>query len=125
MFNLAATLYGEDKYAEALQVLDRFIAETKADKPEVFSLRGGLLMSLERYAEAAELYSGQMALHPDDRSLLMTAVAAYQSNDQFAKAAALQASALDNDQTPEATETRALYVNHIHPQHHQHNTPLT
>ncbi|TAK38878.1 MAG: hypothetical protein EPO30_05005 [Lysobacteraceae bacterium] len=113
MFNLAATLYGEDKYAEALQVLDRFIAETKADKPEVFSLRGGLLMSLERYAEAAELYSGQMALHPDDRSLLMNAVAAYQSNDQFDKAAELLAAALDKGQLAEANEYRALYVTYI------------
>ena len=113
MFNLAATLYGEDKYAEALTVLDRFIAETKADKPEVFSLRGGLLMSLDRYADAAALYTEQMALHPDDRTLRMNAVAAYQSNDQFDKAAELLAAALDKGQLTDANEYRALYVTYI------------
>ncbi|HEY0310306.1 MAG TPA: tetratricopeptide repeat protein [Luteimonas sp.] len=113
MFNLAATLYGEDKYAEALAVLDRFIAETKADKPEVYSLRGGLLMSLDRYADAAALYTEQMALHPDDRTLRMNAVAAYQSNDQFDKAAELLAAALDKGQLTDANEYRALYVTYI------------
>src|SRR3546814_17120234 len=116
MFNLAATLYGEDKYAEALQVLDRFIAETKADKPEVFSLRGGLLMSLERYADAAELYSGQMALHPADRSPLMTAVAVYPSNEQFDKAAQLLTAALATAQQAAAHESPTP----CGPYHHPH-----
>src|SRR3546814_1193242 len=101
MFNLAATLYGEDKYAEALQVLDRFIAESKADKPAVFSLRGGLLMSLERDADAWGLYSGQMALQPDDRSLLVKAVAAYQFKAQFDQDDELLATSLDTDQVSE------------------------
>ena len=113
MFNLAVTQYGQDKYAEALQTLDRFIAETKADKPEVYSLRGGLLMSLERYADAAALYAEQMALHPDDRSLRMNAVAAYQANDQMDKAAELLAAAQSRGQLTEANEYRALYVTYI------------
>ena len=113
MFNLAVTQYGQDKYAEALQTLDRFIAETKSDKPEVHSLRGGLLMSLERYADAAALYAEQMALHPDDRSLRMNAVAAYQANDQMDKAAELLAAAQSRGQLTEANEYRALYVTYI------------
>jgi len=113
MFNLAVTQYGQDKFAEALQTLDRFIAETKADKPEVYSLRGGLLMSLERYADAAALYAEQMAKHPDDRTLRMNAVAAYQANDQMDEAAELLAAAQARGQLTDPNEYRALYVTYI------------
>lgn len=113
MFNLAVTEYGEDQYQQALETLDRFVAETKADKPEIASLRGGLLMSLERYADAAALYEAELAKHPDDRALRMNAVAAYQANEQMDKAAELLAAAQGKGQLTEPNEYRALYVTYI------------
>src|SRR5690606_3750806 len=113
MFNLAVTQYGEDQFDQALQTLDRFIAETKAEKPEVFSLRGALLMSLDRYAEAAALYTEQLAKHPENTEMLMNAVAAYQANDEMDKAAELLAKAQSAGQLTDANSYRALYVTYI------------
>jgi len=113
MFNLAVTQYGEDQFEPALATLDRFLSETKADKPEITALRGGLLMSLERYTDAAALYAAELAKHPDDRTLRMNAVAAYQANDQMDKAAELLAAAQANGQLTEPNEYRALYVTYI------------
>lgn len=113
MFNLAVTQYGLGQNAQALQTLDRFLAETKSDKLEAQNLRGGILMALERYAEAGELYGRLLAAHPDDRTLRMNAVAAYQQSDQPDKAMALLADALAKGQLTEANEYRALYVSYI------------
>src|SRR5690606_36469145 len=109
MFNLAVTLYGLGQNAQVLQTLDRFLAETKSDKLEAQTLRGGILMALERYADAGELYGRLLAAHPDDRTLRMNAVAAYQQSDQPDKAVALLADALAKGQLTEANEYRALY----------------
>jgi tetratricopeptide (TPR) repeat protein len=113
MFNLAVVRYGMDQYEQALQTVEQFIAETKTDKLEAQTLRGGILVALERYDDAAALYTGLMAAHPDDRTLRMNAVAAYQAADQMDKAAELLAQAQAAGQLADANEYRALYVTYI------------
>jgi hypothetical protein len=113
MFNLAVTQYGLDRFPDALATLDRFLAETKTDKPEAMSLKGGILMNMERYDDAAALYSGLLAAKPDDRTLRMNAVAAYQNANQPEKAVALLAEAQAKGLLTTKDEYRALYVSYI------------
>jgi predicted Zn-dependent protease len=93
MYNLAVVQYGLEQNDKALQTLDRFLAETKSDKPEAQNLRGGILVALERYDDAGKLYGELLAKHPDDKTIRMNAVAAYQQADQPDKAVALLADA--------------------------------
>ena len=113
MYNLAVTQYGLEQNDKALQTLDRFLAETKSDKPEAQNLRGGILMALERYDEAGKLYGALLAAHPDDKNIRMNAVAAYQQAEQPDKAVALLADAQAKGQLTQDSEYRALYVSYI------------
>src|SRR5690606_3549947 len=113
MFNLAVVQYGQEQYQDALETIDRYLAETKADNPEANKLRGALLMSLERYDEAAALYEKHLATHPDDKNALMNAASAYQQAGQDDKAVALLARAQASGMFSTPNEYRALYVTYI------------
>lgn len=113
MLNLAVVQYSLEQYPKALETIDRFLAETKSAKPEALNLRGGALMGLERYAEAAEVYAGQLAANPDDKTARMNAVAAYQQAEQDDKAVALLTDAHARGQLSDANEYRALYVSYL------------
>lgn len=113
MLNLAVVQYTLDKYEDALATIERFLAETSSDKPEALNLRGGALMGLERYAEAAEVYAAQVAANPEDKVARMNAVAAYQQAKQDDKAVALLADAQAKGQLGDANEYRALYVSYL------------
>ncbi|MDG6347294.1 hypothetical protein QAA18_00820 [Luteimonas sp. 8-5] len=113
MLNLAVVQYTLDKYEDALATIERFLTETRSDKPEALNLRGGALMGLERYAEAAEVYAAQVAANPEDKVARMNAVAAYQQAKQDDKAVALLADAQAKGQLGDANEYRALYVSYL------------
>jgi tetratricopeptide (TPR) repeat protein len=113
MFNLAVIQYGLEQYPEALKTLDRFLAETKSDRADAQNLRGGILMQLERYGEAADIYNKQLAANPADKRARMNAVAAYQQADQFDKAVALLADAQAKGLLTDPSEYNALYVSYI------------
>lgn len=113
MFNLAVVEYGQDQYQQALETLDRYIAETRTDKPEANNLRGALLLSLERYGDAAALYEKHLEAHPDDKAALMNAASAYQQAGQDDKAVALLARAQASGMFSTPNEYRALYVTYI------------
>jgi uncharacterized protein HemY len=113
MFNLAAIQYGLDRFPDALATIDRFLAETKSEKPEALALKGGVLMNMERYDDAAALYTSLLAAKPDDKTLRMNAVSAYQQADKPEKAVALLAEAQAKGQLTTKDEYRALYVSYI------------
>lgn len=113
MLNLAVVQYGLGQYPQALETIDRFLAETRSGKSEALNLRGGALMGMERFAEAAEVYAAQLAADPDDKTARMNAVAAYQQAGQDDKAVALLADAQAKGQLTEANEYRALYVSYL------------
>lgn len=113
MFNLAVIQYGLDHYADALSTVDRFLTETKSDKPEALNLKGGVLMGLERYDDAAALFTSQLAAKPDNKTALMNAVVAYQSADKPEKAVELLGQAQAKGMLATKDEYRSLYVSYI------------
>ncbi len=113
MFNLAVIQYGMDRFPEALATLDRFMSETKSEKPDALNLKGGILMGMERFDDAAAFYTSQLAAKPDDKQLLMRAVAAYQSADKPEKAMELLGQAQQKGMLTTKDEYRALYVSYI------------
>jgi uncharacterized protein HemY len=89
MYMLAQLQMEDEQYADALATLDRYLTETKSQKPEALVVKGNILYRLERYPEAiASLKQGIDAAgadaKPDWQQVLM---AAYFDSDQPAEAA--------------------------------------
>lgn len=116
MYNLAVIQFGEEQYDEALKTMDRFLAETKSDKPEHQGFRAAILANLNRHEEAAAVYKALVAKNPDDKRLLMNAVAALQGADKFDEANVLLGDAYKRGMLSEPRELRALYVGYMNAQ---------
>lgn len=67
MLALAQIQMQEDDYTGALATLDRMLAETKSDKPEIQVLRGNALYRLERYDDAIAVLEPVIKGNPDAR----------------------------------------------------------
>ncbi|WP_374354866.1 tetratricopeptide repeat protein [Thermomonas sp.] len=113
MFNLAVIQFGLEKYAEALATVDRFLAESKSEKPEHQAFRAGILANLERHDEAAAIYKDLIAKNPNDKRILMNAVAALQNADKQDQANALLEDAYKRGMLTESRELRALYIGYM------------
>lgn len=113
MYNLAVIQYGNEKYADALATIDRFLAETKSDKPEHLGFRAGILANLDRNAEAAAIYKDLVAKNPTDKRILMNAVAALQGADKYDQANVLLEDAYKRGMLSEEKELRALYAGYL------------
>ncbi len=113
MYNLAVIQFGNEKYAEALATMDRFLAETKSSKPEHAAFRAGILANMGRHDEAAVAYKKLVADNPGDKRLLMNAVAALQNADKFAEGNVLLEDAYKRGMLTEPRELRALYVGYM------------
>ena len=113
MFNLAVIQFGLEKYAEALATVDRFLAESKSEKPEHQSFRAGILANLERHDEAAAIYKDLSAKDPSDKRIMMNAVAALQNADKQDQANALLEDAYKRGMLTESRELRALYIGYM------------
>ena len=116
MYNLAVIQYGEEKYADALATMDRFLAETKSEKADQQGFRAGILANLERYDEAAAIYKTLVAKNPTDKRLLMNAVSVLQSANKFDDANVLLADAYKRGMLTDARELRALYIGYMNAQ---------
>lgn len=113
MFNLAVIQASEDRNAEALATIDRFLAETRSTKPEQAAFRAGLLAHLDRHEEAAAAFKALVAANPDDKRLLMNAAASLQSAEKDAEATAMLELAYNRGMLTERRELRALYVSYL------------
>ena len=113
MYNLAVTQFGLEKYTDALATVDRFLAESKSEKPEHQSFRAGILANLERHDEAAAIYKELIAKNPGDKRILMNAVAALQNADKQDQANALLEDAYKRGMLTESRELRALYIGYM------------
>jgi tetratricopeptide (TPR) repeat protein len=113
MFNLAVIQYQQNKYQDALATIDRFLAESKSEKPEHLSFRADLLASLGRNDEAAAAYKTLIAKNPDDKRVLMNAVAALQAADKYDQANVLLEAAYKRGMLTDGKELRALYVGYM------------
>jgi tetratricopeptide (TPR) repeat protein len=116
MYNLAIIQYGEEKYADALVTMDRFLKETKSQKPDHLGFRAGLLANLNRNDEAAAIYKDLIAKNPTDKRLLMNGVAALQGAEKFADANKLLEQAYQRGMLTEPRELRVLYVGYMNAQ---------
>ena len=113
MYNLAVIQFGLEKYTDALATVDRFLAESKSEKPEHQSFRAGILANLERHDEAAAIYKELLAKNPGDKRILMNAVAALQNADKQDQANALLEDAYKRGMLTESRELRALYIGYM------------
>lgn len=113
MSNLAAVQMGLDQYEPALKTLDRFLAETKTDDAKYLSMRGSILGAMGRNAEAAKVFQELMAKNPNDKKVLMNAVASLQQAEQYDQANALLGDAYKKGQLTEAREYKALYAGYL------------
>ena len=113
MYNQAVIEFGLEKYPDALATMDRFLSETKSQKPEHQAFRAGILANLERHEEAAAIYKDLMAKNPTDKRILMNAVAALQNADKQDQANALLEDAYKRGMLTEARELRALYIGYM------------
>ena len=113
MYNLAVIQFGLEKYTDALATVDRFLAESKSEKPEHQSFRAGILANLERHDEAAAIYKELIAKNPGDKRILMNAVAALQNADEQDQANALLEDAYKRGMLTESRELRALYIGYM------------
>jgi hypothetical protein len=110
LYNLAVMQNQSDKYAESLASLDRFLSETKSEKPEAVGFKAYLLSQLERPAEAAVLYEQILAKNPDDKATLMNAVSLYQQADNTKRVNELLDIARKKNMLTTDSEYRTLYV---------------
>ncbi len=113
MFNLAVIQYQQEKYQEALLSIDRFLTETKSEKTEHLNFRASLLANLGRNEEAATAYKALIAKNPDDKRVLMNAVASLQGADKFDEANVLLESAYARGMLTDGKELRVLYAGYI------------
>lgn len=113
MYNLAILQSQLDRNQEALTTLDKFMAETKSDKPEPLSLKAYVLGNLDRAAEGAALFEQVLARNPNDRGTMMNAVALYQQAGNFDKANTLLEGARKKGLLTEGSEFRTLFVGYI------------
>ena len=68
MYMLAQLQLQEEQYAEALVTLDRFLTETRSQKPDQLVLKGNALYRLKRYPEAAAVLKQAVAASPEPKS---------------------------------------------------------
>ena len=113
LFNLAVIQFGNEKYADALATIDRFLAETKSEDPKHAAFRAGILANLGRNDEAAAVYKDLVSKNPADKRLLMNAVATLQGADKFDQANVLLEDAYKRGMLTEEKELRSLYIGYM------------
>lgn len=90
MLVIAQLQLQQDKYAEALATLDKFLAETKSNNPEHLVLKGNALYRLERYPEAIAVLKPAIEASPEPRAdWIQLLMGAYADAGQPAEAARL------------------------------------
>lgn len=90
MLLVSQLLLQRERYAESLSTVDRFLAESKSQKPEHLVVRGNALFRLQRYAGAiAVLRPVVEAAAPPRADWTQLLMAAYAESDQPGEAAKL------------------------------------
>jgi len=77
----------DDRYDDALKILDDYFAQTQSARPEDLVLKGNALYRLDRYAEAASVLKQAVDAVPEPRNdWLQMLMASYAESDQGAEA---------------------------------------
>lgn len=86
MLQLAQMLEADDRHAEALEQVDKFLAETKSDDAGAWNIKTQILVSMDRPKEAAVALEKILAGKPNDKKTMMNLVAVYMQSEEDAKA---------------------------------------
>jgi tetratricopeptide (TPR) repeat protein len=86
MLQLAQMLTSDDKHAEALTYVDRYLTETGSEDPKAYILKSNILYQLKRYDDSAKVLEDVLAKQPKDKKLLMNLASIYQQSGKDAKA---------------------------------------
>jgi predicted Zn-dependent protease len=86
MQQVAQLLESEEKHAEALAMIDRFLAETQSDDATAWTIKTQILLNMERPKEAAAAVEKLLAAKPGDKKLMMTLASVYMESGEDAKA---------------------------------------
>ncbi len=98
MYQLAQMSVSEEQYDKALQLIDRWMSETRTEKADAYALRGNALYRLERFPESASALKKAISLSdaPSD-SWTQMLLATYYEQDQYGEAAQVGESMLAKD----------------------------
>lgn len=101
MYMLAGLQLQEDQLAEGLTTLDRYLAETKSQKPDELILKGQALYQQEKYAEAIPVLKQAIESSPEPKDnwqqLLMASYAEAGQSGEAIKTAEQLAAKSPND----------------------------
>ena len=86
MLQLAQMLSSDDKHAEALAFVGRFLTETGAEDPKAYAVKANVLYEMKRYPESVDAVKKALAIKSDD-NLIRMLVADYVEMDKPAEAA--------------------------------------
>ncbi len=89
MLQLAQMLEADEKHAEALAMVDRFLSETKSEDSNAWAIKTQVLMSMDRPKEAAAALEKILASKPNDKKTMMNLASVYMQADEDAKAGAM------------------------------------
>jgi predicted Zn-dependent protease len=89
MLQLAQMQAAEGHNAEALKLVDRFLAETKSADETATRIKTQILVAMDKPMEAAVLMEKFVAEHPDDKKAMLNLAAMYVASNQDAKAGAI------------------------------------
>ena len=89
MQQVAQMLESDEKHAEALAMIDRFLAETQSDDANAWTIKTQILLNMDRPKDAAVAVEKLLADKPNDKKLMMTLASVYMQSGEDAKAGAM------------------------------------
>ncbi|KAF1688932.1 tetratricopeptide repeat protein [Pseudoxanthomonas koreensis] len=111
MLMLAQLQMGDDDYTTGLATLDRYLGESKSNRPEDLALKGQALYQVERYAEAVPVLKSLVENTPEPKdSWVQLLMAAYAETNQYAEAVALAESLAAKNPTDKKSQTNLAAV---------------
>ncbi len=89
MLQVAQMLTSDDKHADALTYVDRYLTETGSEDPKAYTLKANILYQLQRFPESVDTVKKAMAGNPNpDDNMVKLLVADYLEMDKPRDAAA-------------------------------------
>jgi predicted Zn-dependent protease len=86
MQQTAQMLESDEKHAEALAMIDRFLSETQSDDANAWTIKTQILIAMDKPKDAAVAVEKLLANKPNDKKLMMTLAAVYMQSGDDAKA---------------------------------------
>jgi predicted Zn-dependent protease len=89
MQQVAQMLSADEKNAEALVYIDRFLTETQSEEANPWMIKTQILLGLDRPKEAATALEKLLVVKPGDKKIMLNLASVYMQTEQDAKAGAM------------------------------------